>query len=118
LHTYHVARRDILEDFDQEIVFAREVVVRTFATTTGGLIELDQWLTEGQVELKALASIGVPFSIGWKGTMRSFSSIQSICTLLSSHKTDSKDSEWIADLLHHGLLKASFIRAFADSRTA
>lgn len=25
------------------------------------------------------------------------------------HKTDVKDSEWIADLLRHGLLKASFI---------
>jgi transposase len=33
----------------------------------------------------------------------------SICTPLSSHKTDIKDSEWIADLLRHGLLKASFI---------
>lgn len=25
------------------------------------------------------------------------------------HKTDVKDSEWLADLLRHGLLKASFI---------
>src|SRR6266566_3088053 len=25
------------------------------------------------------------------------------------HKTDIKDSEWLADLLRHGLLKASFI---------
>jgi transposase len=34
-----------------------------------------------------------------------------------SHKTDVKDSEWIAELLRHGLLKASFIRAFAYSRS-
>lgn len=25
------------------------------------------------------------------------------------HKTDVKDSEWLADLLRHGLLKASFV---------
>jgi len=25
------------------------------------------------------------------------------------HKTDVKDAEWLADLLRHGLLKASFI---------
>src|SRR5258706_12195325 len=28
---------------------------------------------------------------------------------IPGHKTDVKDSEWIADLLRHGLLKASFI---------
>jgi len=28
---------------------------------------------------------------------------------IPGHKTDVKDSEWIADLLQHGLLKASFI---------
>ena len=28
---------------------------------------------------------------------------------IPGHKTDIKDSEWIADLLRHGLLKASFI---------
>src|SRR5947209_18816511 len=28
---------------------------------------------------------------------------------IPGHKTDVKDSEWLADLLRHGLLKASFI---------
>jgi transposase len=28
---------------------------------------------------------------------------------IPGRKTDSKDSEWLADLLRHGLLKASFI---------
>jgi hypothetical protein len=33
----------------------------------------------------------------------------SICASVPGHKTDIKDGEWIADLLRHGLLKASFI---------
>ena len=37
---------------------------------------------------------------------------------IPGHKTDIKDSEWIADLLRHGLLKASFIPAFAHSGAA
>src|SRR5258708_36357161 len=37
---------------------------------------------------------------------------------IPGHKTDVKDSEWIADLLCHGLLKASFIppKAIRDLR--
>jgi transposase len=31
------------------------------------------------------------------------------CAAIPGRKTDSKDSEWLADLLRHGLLKASFI---------
>jgi transposase len=33
----------------------------------------------------------------------------SICASIPGRKTDVKDSEWLADLLRHGLLKASFI---------
>ncbi|WP_052569139.1 IS110 family transposase [Ktedonobacter racemifer] len=33
----------------------------------------------------------------------------SICASIPGRKTDIKDSEWLADLLRHGLLKASFI---------
>jgi transposase len=35
--------------------------------------------------------------------------MRSICASVPGHKTDIKDAEWIADLLQHGLLKASFI---------
>ena len=35
---------------------------------------------------------------------------------LPSRKTDIKDAEWIADLLQHGLLKASFIPVFPSAR--
>ena len=36
-----------------------EKSIRTFATTTSGLTELDHWLTEGQVEQVALESTGI-----------------------------------------------------------
>nr|WP_220196562.1 transposase [Ktedonospora formicarum] len=33
----------------------------------------------------------------------------STCAAVPGRKTDAKDAQWIADLLQHGLLKASFI---------
>jgi len=89
-----------------------EKAIRTFATTTSGLIELDHWLTEGQVEQVALESTG----IYWRPIFNLLEGRYKILLVnaqhmhaIPGHKTDVKDSEWIADLLRHGLLKASFI---------
>ena len=35
--------------------------------------------------------------------------MRSICASVPGRKTDAKDSQWLADLLRHGLLQASFI---------
>jgi transposase len=89
-----------------------EKSIRTFATTTSGLTELDHWLTEGQVEQVALESTG----IYWRPIFNLLEGHYEILLVnpqhmhaIPGHKTDIKDSEWIADLLRHGLLKASFI---------
>src|SRR6266581_5576794 len=90
--------------------FSKEV--RTFATTTAGLLVLADWLASEGVTHVALESTGVY----WRPV---FNILESVCTVIlvnaqhmkavPGHKTDIRDSEWLADLLRHGLLKASFI---------
>jgi transposase len=86
--------------------------VRTFATTTAGLQQLATWLESLGVTHAAMESTG----IYWRPV---FNLLESRCEVIlvnaqhlkavPGHKTDMKDSEWIADLLRHGLLTASFI---------
>src|SRR5579884_2273180 len=86
--------------------------VRTFSTTTAGLLALADWLASQQVSHVAIESTGVY----WRPV---FNILEAVCTVIlvnaqhikavPGHKTDVRDSEWLADLLRHGLLKASFI---------
>jgi transposase len=86
--------------------------VRTFASTTAGLLALGDWLRSQQVSHVAMESTGVY----WRPV---FNILEALCTIIlvnaqhikavPGHKTDVKDSQWLADLLRHGLLKASFI---------
>jgi transposase len=87
--------------------------VRTFGTTTRELLRLLDWLQEEKVTQLAMESTGVY----WKP----------VFNLLEGHgielmvvnpahmkavpgrKTDVKDAQWIAQLLRHGLLRASRI---------
>jgi transposase len=86
--------------------------VRTFGTTTSELLRLCDWLTENEVTHVAMESTGVY----WKPV---FNVLEGTCEVLlvnaqhikavPGRKTDVRDCEWIAELLEHGLLKASFI---------
>lgn len=86
--------------------------VRTFSTTTAGLLALADWLASQQVSHVAIESTGVY----WRPV---FNILEAVCTVIlvnaqhikavPGHKTDVRDSEWLADLLRHGLLQASFI---------
>jgi transposase len=86
--------------------------VRTFATTTAGLLALADWLASQEVTHVAIESTGVY----WRPV---FNILEATCTVIlvnaqhikavPGRKTDVRDSEWLADLLRHGLLKASFI---------
>ncbi len=86
--------------------------VRTFATTTAGLLALADWLESQQVTHVSIESTGVY----WRPV---FNILEAICTVIlvnaqhikavPGRKTDVRDSEWLAELLRHGLLKASFI---------
>src|SRR2546421_1665044 len=86
--------------------------VRTFATTTEGLLVLADWLTSQQVTHVAMESTG----IYWRPVFNILEGACSVILVNAQHmkavpgrKTDVKDSEWLAELLRHGLLKASFI---------
>lgn len=84
--------------------------VRTFGTMTDDLAALAGWLAEAGCTHVALESTGVYWHPVWDALEGRFALL-----LVNAHhvkavpgrKTDVKDSEWLADLLRHGLLKPS-----------
>jgi transposase len=86
--------------------------VRAFGTMTDDVLALGQWLSTAEVTHVAMESTGVFWQPVWNLLEERFQLV-----LVNAHhikqvpgrKTDVADSEWIADLLRHGLLKASFV---------
>src|SRR5437762_11425416 len=58
---------------------------------------------------KVQACSGAPSSTCWRKGAPSCWSMRSHIKAVPGRKTDVKDSEWLADLLRHGLLRASFV---------
>jgi len=86
--------------------------VRTFSTMTDDLLLLSDWLDSLGVAVVAMESTGVY----WKPVFNILEEGHEVMLVNAEHikavpgrKTDVKDSEWIADLLRHGLLRSSFI---------
>ena len=86
--------------------------IRTFSTMTAGLLALSDWLESLAVTVIAMESTGMY----WRPVFTLLEEGRSVILVNAQHmkaipgrKTDIKDSEWLADLLRHGLLKASFI---------
>jgi transposase len=86
--------------------------IRRFDTLTPDLLRLIDWLQSVPCTHVALESTGVY----WKPIFNLMEGLFEIVLVNAQHmkavpgrKTDTKDAEWIADLLQHGLLKASFI---------
>lgn len=86
--------------------------IRTFSTMTVDLLACVDWLESKQVEMVAMESTGVY----WRPVFNLLETHINVMLVNAQHmkalpgrKTDVKDSEWIADLLRHGLLEASFI---------
>ena len=84
----------------------------TFGTTTPELLGLHDWLQEWEVTQVALESTGDY----WKPVHNLLEDTFTVLLVNAQHvkrvpgrKTDVRDSEWLAELLLHGLLKASFI---------
>jgi transposase len=86
---------------------------RTFRTMTRDLEALRGWLAEQGVEQVALESTGVywwpVFNILEEGGMAVIVVNPQHLKAVPGRKTDVKDAEWLAELLQHGLLRASFI---------
>src|SRR5215469_256314 len=85
---------------------------RSFGTFTRDLLRLADWLQQCGVTHVALESTGVNGKPVWNILEGSFEVLlvnaQHI-KAVPGRKTDRKDSEWIADLLQHGLLRGSFV---------
>lgn len=86
--------------------------MRTFATMTADLLQLADWLAQAQVTHVAMESTGTY----WKPVYTILEGNFELLVVNAQHikavpgrKTDVKDAEWIADLLQHGLLTASFV---------
>jgi transposase len=85
---------------------------RTFGTMTHDVLALADWLSQQGVTHVALESTGE----FWKPVYNILEGAFTIIVANAQHiknvpgrKTDVKDAAWIADLLRHGLLQASFI---------
>jgi transposase len=85
---------------------------RVFGTVTRELLGLADWLRACGVRHVAMESTGVYWKPVWNILEGQFEVLlvnaQHI-KAVPGRKTDQKDSEWIADLLQHGLLRGSFV---------
>lgn len=87
--------------------------IRDFGTTTRELLEMADWLKEGGCEMIAMEST----ASYWKPLYNILETCELKAMVVNAQhmkavpgrKTDVKDAEWIADLLQHGLLTASYI---------
>jgi len=86
--------------------------IRTFSTMTADLLALSDWLAEHGVTRAAMESTGVY----WKPVFNILEGRVAVILVNAEHikkvpgrKTDVKDCQWTAQLLQHGLLKASFV---------
>ena len=88
-------------------------VIREFGATTRELLTLADWLRESGCKMVAMEST----ASYWKPLYNILESSGLNAMVVNAHhmkavpgrKTDVKDAEWIADLLQHGLLQASYI---------
>jgi len=89
-----------------------QIKIRTFQTMTADLLSLADWLRHEQITHVAMESTGVY----WQPVYNILEADFEVLLVNAKHikfvpgrKTDVKDAQWIAELLQHGLLKASFI---------
>jgi transposase len=90
----------------------RHKLTRTFTTMTPDLVHLAQWLADHGVTHVAMESTGV----FWRPI---FNLLEGQCVVVLANaahvkavpgrKTDVRDSEWLLELLQHGLMRGSFI---------
>lgn len=86
--------------------------VRTFGTSTRELREMADWLASLGCTHVAMESTGVYWKPVWHVLERRFELVLANAMYIRNipgRKSDVKDAVWIADLLAHGLLRASFV---------
>jgi transposase len=86
--------------------------VRSFATTTAGLLTLRDWLKQEKCSHVGMESTGIYWRAIYALLEDEFTLVVGNAQRIKNvpgRKTDVKDCEWIADLLRHGLIPPSFV---------
>jgi transposase len=86
--------------------------IRTFGTSTPELLTLREWLTAAGVTHVGMESTGVYWKPVHAVLENSFELIVGNARHIKAvpgRKTDVKDSEWLAELVRHGLIRRSFV---------
>jgi transposase len=90
----------------------RQRKTRTFGTMTADIEQLAAWLVEHQVTHVAMESTGVY----WRPVFNLLEPHVEVVLANAAHvkavpgrKTDVRDSEWLLDLMQHGLIRGGFI---------
>src|SRR5271166_6225055 len=87
--------------------------VRTFQTTTASLIAVSEWLAENGCTHVAMEATGIYWKPVWHiltgGGFQLVLANASHVKNVPGRKTDVNDAAWLADLLAHGLIRASFV---------
>src|SRR5271170_1881650 len=87
--------------------------VRTLDTATPGLLALAEWLNECGCTHVGMEATGVYWKPVWHilsdGDMTLILANAAHVKNVSGRKTDVADATWLADLLAHGLIRASFV---------
>src|SRR6266566_2298919 len=90
----------------------RRKEIRTFRNETAALLSLREWLVQEACTHVGMESTGVY----WMQVYRRLEGVFEVVVTNAQHikgvpgrKTDVQDADWIADLLQHGLVTASFV---------
>src|SRR3954468_17375684 len=86
--------------------------VETFGTTTQGLFALCDWLSQRACTHVAMEATGVYWKPVWHVLESHFELVLANAAHVRNvpgRKTDVNDATWLADLLAHGLIRASFV---------
>jgi len=86
--------------------------VRRFATTTRGLLDLAEWLEASGVTDAAMEATGIYWKPVWHVLEERFQLVLANAAHVRNvpgRKSDVNDAAWIADLMAHGLIRASFV---------
>ena len=86
--------------------------IRTFGTMTDDLLTLGDWLAAAGCTHVAMESTGVYWKPLWNLLEDQFTLLlvnAQHVKAVPGRKTDVNDAEWLAELLRHGLLRASFV---------
>ncbi len=95
------------------VITGKKKEIRSFSTMTASLLSLVDWLKDVDCQCVAMEATGSYWKpiynlLEMEGIPALVVNAQHI-KAVPGRKTDVKDSEWIADLLRHGLLNGSFI---------